>query len=928
MRVLGPLELWRDEAQVELGGVKQRALLAHLALNANRGVSVDQLVEVLWPAGAPRSVVANIRTYVWQLRQLLDTDSSSPRLRTHGAGYVLVVSPHEVDALHFAELVESARVEPSPVAALEVLRRAESFWRGQPLEDLPASSSWSPVLARLAESRLAATEQRLALQVSLGESAAAIPELRALLSAHPYRESVCLQLMIALRRAGRQVEALQVYTGMRDRLTDELGLEPGTELREAHLAVLRGDDEPAAARPSTPIHQLPPAISDFSGRATQTARLVEVLRTSASVSVPVAEVTGPPGVGKSTLAVRVAHEVRDHFPDGQLYVDLAGTADDPRDPGDVLGELLHAFGVNGAGLPAGVPARAALYRSLLAGRRVLVLLDDAASVSQVAPLLPADPGCGVLVTSRRRLTDLPGASHLELRPFHPDEAAELLAMIAGRDRITAEPEDAAAIARACGHLPLAIRVAGARLAGRGGWSLRVLRERLIDESTRLRELRSGELAVRASFDLSVRQLPADGLRAFVLLALLGPHDVPGWVVDALLDQRDADQLVDQLVDANLLGSPGTDRIGQPRYRLHDLLRCHARELADRLPGGESLAALERTLRGWLWLEGQAAARLPATFGATIADRGGWALDPGRARHLLSDPVEWFVAERRTVCGAVDLAADAGLDDLAWRLAATAVPFFDLHSHYEDWARTHSRALQACRAAGNKAGEAAMARGLAQVHIYRNEFDEAEREMLDAHRLYGETGDERGEGIALAGVGTVCRLRAENERAMRCYEQSLRKLESADDRHSIAQVRASIGSIHTALGDLEQGRTWLTSALELARAIGDAHREALVLCRLAALHRQAGEHDVELDHARRAVSILEELTDERCTAFARLELAEALIPAGKHDAARELVHRALATYRKSGNKQGEPAALRTLARVALAEGARAAGAPTT
>lgn len=928
MRLLGPLEVWRGEEQVHLGGVKQRVLLAHLALNANTGVSIDQLVEVLWPAARPRSVVANLRTYVWQLRQLLDPDSRAPRVRTHGAGYVLVVSPHEVDALHFAELVESARVEPSPAAALELLRRAESLWRGQPFEDLPECVSWSPLLARLAECRLAATEQRLTLQVSLGDGATAIPELRALLAAHPYRESICRQLMIALRRGNRQVEALQVYTDIRDRLTNELGLEPGTELREAHLAILRGDDEPADVRHDAqqpaPIRQLPPSVSDFSGRVTETAQLAEVLRMTGSDSVPVAGVTGSPGVGKSTLAVRVAHQVRDHFPDGQLYVDLAGTADDPRDPGDVLGELLHAFGITGAGLPAGVAGRAALYRSLLAGRRVLVLLDDAASVSQVVPLLPADPGCAVLVTSRRMLTELPGASHLELQPFPPADAAELLARIAGRDRITAEPEEAAAIARACDHLPLAIRVAGARLAGRGGWPLRVLRERLIDESTRLRELRAGELAVRASFDLSVRQLPADGLRAFVLLALLGPQDVPGWVVDALLDQRDTEDLVDQLVDANLLGSSGTDRIGQPRYRLHDLLRCHALDLADRLPEGERSAALDRTLSGWLWLAGQAAARLPATFGATIADDGGWACD----RRLLSDPVAWFVAERRALCGAVDLAADAGLDDLAWRLAATAVPFFDLHSHYEDWARTHSRALKAVRAAANKAGEAAMSRGLAQVHIYRNEFDEAERGMLDAYRLYGEIGDQRGEGLSLAGVGTVCRLRAENGQAMRCYEKSLRKLESADDRHSIAQVRASIGSIHAALGDLEQARVWLTGALHMAVDIEDAHREALVLCRLAALHRQTGEHDTELDCARRAVSILEELTDERCTAFARLELAEALIPAGQHDIARVLVHHALATYRRTGNRQGEPAALRTLARVALAEGDQAAAARTS
>ncbi|MGZ3145989.1 BTAD domain-containing putative transcriptional regulator [Lentzea chajnantorensis] len=896
MNVLGPLEVWRDGSRMGLGGVKQRALLAHLALNANSAVSLDQIVEVLWPKSKPRSVVANVRTYVWQLRQVL-----GECLRTNGTGYVLALTPDELDALRFEHLVTEARTSGD---ALDLLRTAEGLWRGRPVEDLPENDAWQPVITRLEEARLTATEQRLALQVARGQGDEVIAEMRALLEVHPYRESICYQLMIALKRTNQRVEALKVYTDMRARLANDLGLEPGPVLKEAHLAVLRGEEEDNAP----PIRQLPPSVADFCGRATEIAELAEALRDSGKVAV--AGVTGAPGVGKSTLAVRVAHEVAAHFPDGQLYVDLGGTAERPRDPADVLTELLHALGVTGAGLPSREAGRAALFRSKLAGRRVLVVLDDAASVRQVQPLLPGAAGCGVLFTSRRRLSELPGARQVELLPFAPAEAAELLTGIAGRDRVEAEPDEAAAITAACGHLPLAIRVAGARLAGRGGWPLRVLRARLVDESTRLRELSSGELAVRASFDLSVRQLPADEAAAFVRLALLGPHDFPGWVVDALLDRPGSEHLLDGLVDAHLLEACGTDRLGQPRYRLHDLLRCHALELADALP--DRAETLDRTLRTWLWLAVTAARRLPVTFGTTIAP-----VAAVRApEHLLAEPVGWFEAERRTLCGAVELAAAAGLDDVAWQLAAACVPYFDLHSHYDDWARTHRRALAVTRSAE---GRAALLRGIAQVHIYRDEFDDAERGMLAARDLYRVAGDPRGQGISIAGVGTVWRLRGEHERAMACYTEALELLETAGDLHSVAHLRASVGGVHGSLGDQESARVWLMSGRRLAADLGDAHREALVLVRLSALHRSLGEHDAELVSARRAVSILQDLTDERCTAFAQVELAEALLSNGCPEAAHDLVQQALETYRRTGNREGEPAALRTLARAAGALG---------
>jgi DNA-binding SARP family transcriptional activator len=902
--LLGPLTVTVGGRALPLGGSKQRVLLAHLLLNANRLIPPGQLIDTIWPSDPPTSATANLQTYVWRLRRLLPGTA----LRTHGPGYSLAVEPGDVDAHDFARLVADATRAAeggAPETALTLLAEAEGLWRGDPLEDLPTAPAWDAELGRLTENRLAAVEERLSLQVLLGRHDPAIAELTVLLAEHPYRERLWQQYLLALTGVGRRADALRAYATARERLVTELGVEPGPELRALQAAILAGEPLRATgAEAPSPLRQLPADLPDFTGRDDYVRDLEAALGAGPAPVV----LTGAPGTGKTALAMHVAHRLAVRFPDGQLYVDLAGTGA-PRDPAEVLADFLHALGVTGNAVPAGLGQRAALFRSRLAGRRVLLVLDDTATAGQVRPLLPADAGCAVLITTRGRLPELAGAKHVELSVFGEREAQRLLAGVAGVDRIDGEPAAAAAIVQCCGYLPLAIRIAGARLAGRQAWSLRTLQDRLADEAGRLSELRVGDLGVRSSFELSLRQLEPAARTAFCRTALLGAQDFPSWVFDALLDRRGTHEVLDVLVDANLVSLVGLDVSGHPRYRLHDLLRCYAAELLDAEPAPVRRDALARVLCGLLALAKTAAAGLPPAFGAMTGPALG--PPPPDTARLVADPLAWFIAERKLLAAAVQLAADAGLDELAWQLTATAVPFYDLRGAYDDWRRSHLTARAAVKAAGNRAGEAVLARGLGQVSVYNDEFPAAIADMTSSAALFAELGDVRGEALAVAGLGTVARVRDRPREALDCYRRALDGLERAGDRGGVAQMRNSIGSAYVRLGEFVEAAEWLGRARELAREMGDAHREARVLTELGTLHRETGRLPESLTCLRLALSILEDLDDDRCGAYALLGLGWTLLAAGEPVQARGVCDRALRVFRETGNRQGETTGLALL-----------------
>lgn len=857
--VLGPLEVRSSGRSVRISGKKPRVLLATLLLDSGRIVGADQLVEVLWPDRPPRSAQANLRTYVSSLR----TDLGAEYLRGDGSGYAIDVPDGALDLLAFEELVAQARFAD-----------ALALWRGAPLADLPGSPLWDRRLEPLNEVRLRAAEELIGQRIESGDHAGAITQLRGLLVEHPYREDLWSRLVLALNRAGRKAEALRAYATIRAQLVDELGVEPGADLRRAHESILADEAPPVAPR------QLPPDLPDFTGRADELALLAKPFS--------VAVVSGSPGAGKSALAVHAAHGLRDAYPGGQLYLELDG-----REPADLLAEALRALGVETP--PPTIHERSALFRSLLSKRPMLVLLDDALDAAQVRPLLPGND-CAVIVTSRRRITELPGSIQVDLGELSAHDALTLLGRIIGMDRVSREPEAALAIVEACGRLPVAVRSAGSRLAGRPGWSLSVLRQRLDDD--RLSELKE----VRVCLDRSYRHLPDDAARTLGTLGLLGAVAQPGWVIDAVLDRHRADDVTDLLVDVNLLELVGTDPVGQPRYRVPDLIRRHA------LERGSDRTGLTRVLAAWTATTEHAMARLPTTvFSLTAARAPRWRLPEQTLDRLTSDPLGWFEAEHETLVGAVSVAAEAGLAESAWGLAAAMVPYLDLHCHLDTWERTHTVALGAARASGDTYGEAAMLRGLAQVSLYQDRYEKAVEDFTRSRRLFHDIGDLRAEATSICGLGAVSQFRGRHTQSLGHFKRALAMFLAADDPHGEAFARQAIGRVCLKSGDLALASESLGQAMRLAQELGDAHREGCVCLQMGNLHKAMSFH-------RHALDIFESLGDRHCGAYALQSLAGLQAARGEWAPASAGLERSLEIFQALGDRSGEASSTQMLGEV--------------
>ncbi|MFY1670077.1 BTAD domain-containing putative transcriptional regulator [Plantactinospora sp. WMMB334] len=611
-RILGSVEVVDPTGVVELSAAKVRTVLAALLLARGRVVSDSRLAVLLWGDDPPVTAAAQIQTYVSRLRAKLAPDAEIVRQRP---GYVLRIAPDRFDLVRFERLAAYGRdalADGRPAEAAQALCDALALWRG------PALAGVTEFLGdaerpRLEEARLAALGDRIDAELALGQHARLVVELTGLVAADPLREQFRGQLMLTLYRCGRQADALASYQDYRHLLAEELGIDPGRELQDLHKSVLAAEESltlPAAeqrvvaggAPVGSPPSQLPPDVADFTGRDREAAQVAALLRSSTEGGGRrlACVIGGMAGLGKTALAIHVGHLLRPSYPDGQIYLDLRGAGPQPADSADLLGTLLQALGLPASAVPPSMAERVQLYQSRLAGRRVLVLLDNAASEQQVRPLLPESPTCAAMVTSRARLAALEGVPLIDLDVLEHVQALELLSKIVGAARVAAEPEAAVRIVRLCGHLPLGVRIAGARLTAKPHWRLARLADRLSSQRRRLDELRIGDLEVRASVALSLQGLEEPARRAFRLLALLDVPRFAIWTAAVLLDVTlgTARELLEQLVDARLLDVVQVDGASQVRYLFHDLVRALALEqAAGEETADERYAALDRVFGG-------------------------------------------------------------------------------------------------------------------------------------------------------------------------------------------------------------------------------------------------------------------------------------------------------------------------------------------
>ncbi len=890
--LLGPVEVWDDGERLDIGGRKQRSLLALLLLNANRNVARSRVVDWLWGEEVPRTARDLVHEYVSRLRRALRPDPGagkpSQRLVTSGSSYRLQVGPDELD-LHRVERLageaQRAVAGGDHPGAARILRQALALWRGSALEGLPPSPAVEAEVARLEEARLTILEQRIDADLASGRHAEIVGELEGLVGAEPLRERFRAQLMLALYRSGRQAEALAVYRAGRRLLADDHGLEPGSRLRELEQAILRDDPalalaqaSPGVPEPTVPAFpsQLPPDIPDFTGRTATLSAVAAMLAPAAgelAPAAPVVVIAGKPGVGKTALAVHVGHRLGRRFPDGQLWVDLRGVAPTPLDPAAALAGMLRALGVDSRAIPDELDERARLYRSGLAGRRLLVVLDNAASEAQVRPLLPAAAGSAALVTSRCRLIGLEAAHHLDVDVLGPEEAVTLLQRVAGPGRLATEAETALAIARLCGHLPLALRIVGAKLAVKTHLSASELVDRLRDEHRRLDELRAGDLEVRASVALGYQGRPPDEQRAFRLLGLLDTADFPAWAAAALLDRdQDATQeLLERLGDSHLLEVSGRDAAGQTRYRFHDLLRLYARERARREePPEVRNAAVSQALSTWADLAESAADRLHPGYRPT----GRWAVQPApdAAEPIGRDPRAWLEAEHPSLVTGVGQAFANGRWELTCRLATTFGGVCGRLGWWDDWRQTLGLALEAARRAGSLRWEAVVLKGLAELQIELGELEEAEAQARRAMELAQAVGDRSLEATARYQLGETHREESQLDKATVCYQAVLPVARMSGDRHLEASVHLSIGMVAYYQGRLDDAAAPYAAALAAFRGLGDRYCTAGTLNSIGILHRDQGRADQAAASYQEALELFRGAGDRRMHAAVLRNLA--------------------------------------------------------
>jgi DNA-binding SARP family transcriptional activator len=911
-RVLGPLQVWYGDGWSSIRAAQPRAVLAVLLTEAGQVVSADRLVDELWGEHPPRTALNTIQGYVARLRKMLG-DGPETRLLTRDRGYLLEVENGTVDSHVFERLVESGQrgVAAGALAdGVDQLVEALALWRGPAMHDVPPTPVVTAEVNRLEQRRLTALEARLGAELALGRHVETVDELQRLVAEYPLREQLRCHLMLAMYRCGRRAEALDVYRAGRAVLVAELGMEPGPALRELERAILADDRTLTGTTATIRVRpaQVPAGVAGFTGRRRRLDQL-DGLLTSRGPAIMI--VTGTPGVGKTALVVHWAHRVRDRFGDGQLYVNLRGyAAGQPVRPIDALARFLHALGVPAEQVPTDVEEAAALYRSVLADRRMLVLLDNAHHPDQVRPLLPGAPGCLVLVTSRDSLTGLvarDGARAVRLEVLTDSEATDLLTHLLGRHE-----EGMAELAALCAYLPLALRITAANL---GEHTVAEYCE-LLRAGNRLAALQvdgDEQAAVRAAFDLSYAALPDDARRLFRLFGLVPGTDVTVAAAAALagVEPGTAAALLTRLAAAHLL-----DRYPGDRYGCHDLLRLYASERGEQEDDQAERDEAVRRLYDWYLRTVDAAATLlyPQMRRLSLppADDAGAAEAPGRTFTDNTQALAWLDAERHNLVAAVRHRPLPVVGLLADALRG----YFWMRMYTVDWLAVANAGLAAAAACDDLTAQTGALLSLADAHFRQGLYQQAIEFSTTALDTARRAGWADGEAAALNNLGNLHGVTGRLENAVEFHRTALALNQRIGRLPSQFNNLTNLGMSYLHLGDLRSALARHFDALEISRKIGSPHAEALSLCNLGTVLHALGQFEEAREHLRLASARLQEVGDRGSEIETGNTLAAMLRDTGDTAAALERAQAVLTIARDAGFSRGEVDALNTLGTIHL------------
>ncbi|MEV8439009.1 BTAD domain-containing putative transcriptional regulator [Actinosynnema sp. NPDC051121] len=901
--VLGPLQVLADGRQLVIGRKGMRGLLAMLVLEANRVVPIDEIVDSLWADEPPATARTIVHGYVSRLRRMLEEadPAGSARILTTPPGYQLSVDPWRLDFHRARQLVSSARGKPAPIRA-QLLRESLGLWRGQVLADVPGE----PVTSDLEELRLAAVEERIEAELELGRHLELVGELRQLVNEYPFRERLVGHMVRALYRSGQRADALEAYQRFHRRVVDELGIDPGPGLRVLHEQVLRDDPALSSPGPAEPVPvppragvvvpaQLPAAASGFIGRDEELAWLDRLCDSRDLAATTIAVVNGAAGIGKSELAVTWGHRRAEQFPDGLLFASLNGFAPDrdPVEPAEVLARFLLALGVPADGVPRDLDDRVGLYRSVLAKRRVLVVLDDAWDPEHVRLLLPPGAGSVVLVTSRRRLESLVvsnGARMLTLDTLSDEESVRLVDEVVGKPLSDQEPAAIRMLVELCGNLPLALRIAAAKLVSSPEWTVEALVAQLSDDAARLRTLDLADtgVGVERALAVSYRNLPAELAETFRAAGLVPGRWVSPHAIAAVcaIDLGTAAARLADLADAHLL-------VEQWRggFVLHDLVRLYARGVVEHRERG-----LRRLMDHYLAACDHARRLIrPVADGLDFAG-GSTAPRPATSSQALS----WFDKEWANLIALVHAGSEAGLHEQVWQLVRLVHTYCVTRLVGREWRGIAEFGLASARVIGDRRGEMLV---LHAMHDLNNRAG-ALRGTLDqarlAHRIALDLGEPRYLVMTLDQLALALVAEGRVEEALRHHREAVDLARRDGDALGEATALNNLAQAEQRLGQRETAAQHQFLAMEIYHRNGDERAYAVAMNNLAELYAELGALTEAEEHARRGVELARGGSMQFEEAFGRQVLGTVLAQRGERVAAQAELAESLRLFVRLGS----------------------------